>query len=179
MTHNNHGVLVETVSGYVAEKLLMLSPHAELNNWAPPATAEPLPFLERARWLCLLTPHVLQSLVGHQAFMARVLGDAECSTVDFILNKTFQNNQQEGFFPLHHLGFYSSSQRTQDTGWTKTRCCGNIRNAVNREIEDSRLCEDGWLCLFVAWVWTGMLKYPACASGGGSESPGRVFEIKK
>lgn len=72
---------------------------------------------------------------------------------------------------------HSSGQKPQDTGWTKTRYSRHIRNAVNWEIKDRTLCEGKKKqadCVFVAWV-----NSPAGASGGGFESPGRVFEIKK
>lgn len=79
-THYNHQGLVGMISGHVAERLLMLSLHRVLNNQVPglrvpTAAAVALPFLKRDRWLCLHTPHVLQSPMGDQAFMASALGN--------------------------------------------------------------------------------------------------------
>lgn len=64
---------------------------------APTAAAEALPFLKRDRWLCLYPPHVLQSPMGYQAFMASALGNCphNAALPAFMPHNIYQNNQPE------------------------------------------------------------------------------------
>lgn len=73
--------------------------------------------------------------------------------------------------------FCSSSQRTQDLGWTPS-CSGNIRNAMSREMESRMLYEaSDFVCL---WPEFGQeCSSPAGASGGGFEMQKNKNTVRK